>query len=247
MGIHYKGDRVLSLYLRMAAGETIHKANYCMEEKVTSRTFERDMQTLRNCLSEQYLYETVVYDKLQDTYSMEGLSQPRDLTFVEGYILLKVLLRQRLLREDELTGLTDSILSLAGATDQKTLQNVLNTAMPEYEPPDHGRAIMKTMGDLLLVISKEQKVRLSYLVKQKATEVTVYPLNLEYGNGTFYLVAELGNKGGALFDISAIESFTPLTEYFLKNQRLQEIQRTISAAVQQGTEKKYKYEELNKK
>lgn len=246
MSVHYKGDRVLSLYLRMAAGGTIHKENYCLEEDVTSRTFERDMQTLRNCLSEQYLYETVVYDKLQGTYSMERAPQPKELTFVESYLLFKVLFHQRLLREDELTGLADSILSLSGASNQQTLREMLGAAMTQYEPPDHGQAIMKIMGDLLLVIGKGQKVRLSYRIKRNTREVTVCPLSLEYGKGTFYLIADVTGKGGALFDVSAIQSFIPLAEYFLQNQRLKEIKNTIATAVRQETEKKYKYEELIK-
>lgn len=243
MGVHYKGDRILSLYLRMAAGETIHKENYCMEEEITPRTFERDIQTLRNCLSEQYCYETVLYDKVQDTYFMESSPRPRELTFVEGYLLLKILLQQQPLREDELTGLADSLVSLTSVTTRQELRKMLDDSMSQYESPNHSQAIMKTIDDLLLVIRKEQKVKLSYLVKRSAREITVSPLGLEYGKGTFYLIADMEDKEGALFSVPAIQSFIPLAEYFLKNQRLKEIQRTINTAIHQGTEKKYRYEE----
>lgn len=245
MSRHYKGDRILSLYLRMLDGEPIRKLNYTMEEGVTPRTFDRDIQTLRNCLSEHYLREEIRYDKIRDVYYMTDPPRPPSLTLVEGYLLIKALLYDRILRDDEIAGLADSVLPFIKEPDRKVLQDMLQRNIPHYTGPPHGQALMKLIEDLLLVIRKKQKIRLRYDLGSGQKEMDVLPLALEHGEHEIYFLFCSDHNGiGATIEISKIHSFTLLPTHFLADEKMRALQEKMSNAVQMGTEEKYTVKEM---
>lgn len=245
MSRHYKGDRILSLYLRMLDGEPIRKFNYTMEEGVTPRTFDRDIQTLRNCLSEHYLREEIRYDKTKDVYYMEDPPRPASLTLVEGYLLIKALLYDRILRDDEIAGLADSVLPFIKEPDRKALRDILQSDILHYTGPSHGQALMKLMEDLLLVIRKRQKIRLRYDLGSGQKEMDVLPLALEHGGNEIYFLFCIDYDGsGATIEISKIHSFVLLPTHFLVDEKMKALQEKMSNAVQNGLEENYKIKEM---
>ncbi len=245
MSRHYKGDRILSLYLRMLDGESIHKLNYTLEEGVTPRTFDRDIQTLRNCLSEHYLGVEVLYDKARDSYRISDLPTAGSLSFVEGYLLLKALLHDQILRDDEIAGLADSILPLIRGPDRKALQEIFQGDILRYVSPPHGQALMKLMEDLLLVIRKQQKICLRYDLGAGQHKKNVLPLALEHGeNEVYFLFSVDQDGGGAAIELSKIHSFTLLSAHFSMDENLRMQQEEMSRAIQNGLQENYKIKEM---
>lgn len=244
MSKHYKGDRILSLYLRMADGKEVQKLNYCQEESITARSFDRDIQTLRNCLSEHYLGEEIIYDKAGNCYYLQSAPKPKEITNTEIYLLLKMLLHDRVLRDDEAAGLSDVLISMARPTEQAELREIFRSEIARYEPPQHGQAIMKILGDLLLMIRQRRKIQLEYHIGKHAQRVIVCPLALEYSDNVIFLSAAMeqdGTRRGVLFDISGIHSFLPLSTYYTFDDPMQRLQGKISDSIRQGMSKKYKY------
>ncbi len=245
MSQQHRGDRILALYLRMRDGESIRKMNYTLEEGVTPRTFDRDIQTLRNCMSEHYLREEICYDKVRDAYYMTNHSGARELSLVEGYLLVKALLQDRILRDDEIAGLADSVISMTRGSERKQLQELVQGDILRYISPDHGQAIMKLTDDLLLMIRRRQKIRLRYGSGSKQSEIEVLPLALEHGaHELYFLFATKAGDRGALLEVPKIHSFQPLSDYFNMDERMEQMQKEMRCAVQKEQVGKYKIEEM---
>lgn len=246
MSQQHRGDRILSLYLRLRDGEAIRKSSYVLEEEVTPRTFDRDIQTLRNGLSDHYLREEILYDKVRDAYYMSHHTSVRELSLVEGYLLLKVLLQDNALRDDEVAGLADAVISLTRENERKILQGLLREDILRYASPDHGLALMKLMGDLLLMIERRQKIRLRVDAGFGQRELDVLPLALEHGPGAFYLLffMEGGEGRGTLIEAQKIHSFLPLPVHFSVDEGMKQVKREMRFAIQVGQQSRYKKKEM---
>ncbi len=217
MGRQQKSDRILNLYLRLLRGEVINKQNYAMTEEVTLRTFERDIQTLRNCLSDAFSYEQVLYDSTKGGYCLQSQEKPCGLSLIEGFFLLHALQYHGALREDEAAGLRASVLAQLPGSEQAILCGLLPD-MSQYRSPTHNQAIMKMVQDLLLMILKKRKIKIQCSGPGREEELTVLPLEITCEGQSFFLIAAnaLEDEGPCLLlDISTIRAFIPLQEYFL--------------------------------
>ena len=222
MGRQLKSDRVFHLYLRLSRGEVINKQNYAMAENVTLRTFERDIQTLRNCLSDAFSYEQVLYDSAKGGYYLQGREKPRGLSLVEGFFLLHALQYHGALREDEAAGLRSSVLAQLPGNEQAALSRLMPD-MSQYRSPPHNQAIMKMVQDLLLMILEKRKIKIQYYGPSEEEELTVLPLEIICQEQSFFLIAAKApdDEGPCLLlDISTIRAFIPLREYFLVSDSL---------------------------
>lgn len=67
-----KVERVLMLFWQLYSGMRVSKATFCFEMDITPRTFDRDIEAIRNFLSDGYLGQEVVFDRMSNTYRMTG-------------------------------------------------------------------------------------------------------------------------------------------------------------------------------
>lgn len=225
MGKQFKSDRVFSLYLRLLKGEVINKQNYVLEEKVTPRTFERDIQTIRNCLSDAFLFDEILYDSKKDGYYLRGGDKPKGLSLIEGFFLLHALQYHGALREDEAAGLRNSVLAQLSKPDQDILQDI-TPDMSQYCPPSHKQAIMKMVQDLLLMIRERRNIKVQYPSNVEEDGLVVSPLEIVCGGQAFFLIAAVAHsveEKCVLLDISMIRAFVPTQEYFIVNDSLQAV------------------------
>jgi predicted DNA-binding transcriptional regulator YafY len=63
-----KALRVTILYSHLMDGERMNKDAFCMEYGISTRTFDRDIEIIRNALSELYSAREVVYDRKTNEY-----------------------------------------------------------------------------------------------------------------------------------------------------------------------------------
>lgn len=58
-----KSARLLSIYARLLSGQTLGKAELAVEYNVTTRSIQRDIESLRYFLADQGLAQDVVFDR----------------------------------------------------------------------------------------------------------------------------------------------------------------------------------------
>ncbi len=62
--------RILKLYDALAGGQLIKKSTYCMENGISERTFDRDIEKIRNYLSESFSGKEVLYLTGENAYGL---------------------------------------------------------------------------------------------------------------------------------------------------------------------------------
>lgn len=68
-----KVTRVLLLFYHLSRGERVNKSNFCLEYKITGRTFDRDVEDIRLFLSELYTSSELVFDRATNSYIITNL------------------------------------------------------------------------------------------------------------------------------------------------------------------------------
>lgn len=181
-----KATRVLMLYHRLLQGEHIDKAEFSLEHGINERTFDRDIEDIRVFLSDIYSIEEVVYDVETKSYSMtEEKMKPLDR--MEATVILKILLSSESLREDEMNGLINSILSVVNKTDKQILSDYLSYEQERYLSQEK-EAIIKIIVDLYAVIRQGMDIEIQINdCNEKVVKKQVSPLEIVLEDKMFYL------------------------------------------------------------
>ena len=108
-----KAGRELLLFNAFISGKKVNKADFVEEHHINDRTFERDIENIRNILAEVHSAAEIKFDKTENFYYMQGihLHENNGLSAVEAVTVLKVLLPSKALRKDEMYGLARSLFA----------------------------------------------------------------------------------------------------------------------------------------
>lgn len=202
-----KVERVLMLFWQLYSGIRVSKAAFCFEMDITPRTFDRDIEDIRNFLSDGYLGQEVVFDRMSNTYRMTG-SIKKTLTEVEYTAITVILLGSKALRADEMNGL---VRSLGKLTEHRAegLKTEIVRMLCEYVETAHYNAILKMQWDLFQCIKRKVIIRMQYLNEQgEGEEKVVIPCVLFFDSYHFRLRA-VAFKGGGMkeYYVDRIEAF----------------------------------------
>ena len=96
-----KSARLLSIYARLLSGQTLGKAELAVEYNVTTRSIQRDIESLRYFLADQGLAQDVVFDRTAKGYRLANII-PKGLSNSEILAVCKILLESRSMRKDEM-------------------------------------------------------------------------------------------------------------------------------------------------
>lgn len=213
-----KNTRILMLYQRLLNGQHVDKASYVVEHGINERSFDRDIEDIRIFLSEIYSTNEVVYDKLTKSYYLTR-KMPKYIDCMDATTMAMILLSSKTLRKDEMNGLVKIILSMVSSTDADVILKTLSCTMERYESHTTS-AILKLIGDLCRVISKDTDIELSMVSDNgENVKVKVSPLEIELNDSIFYLVCarELDFAKIAQIKIEEIKSFKVLNSIFAKS------------------------------
>lgn len=217
-----KTMRVLALFYRLLKGERVRKRTFANDHKVTERSIERDLQHIRNLLSEECVGSEVLFDKIADTYYLNGNSSHRLMSMEEVLLLAEILISSRCLRKDEMKGMFNALSEIVNHNERKYVREILNRTLKEYVSPPHEKAILKMFGDLITVIENHQEIKLFYTSIDSAEieEVCiVQPLAVKFLEYHFYLIAyrkENKNVVPELFRLDRIHCFERREKVFEK-------------------------------
>lgn len=63
-----KVTRMLKLYYQLLVGKNLNKENFCEENGISERSFDRDIEDIRLFLSDEQAYCELEYDRKNNTY-----------------------------------------------------------------------------------------------------------------------------------------------------------------------------------
>ncbi len=217
-----KVGRVLGLFWQLYNGLKINKDSFCLEMGIDKRTFERDIEDIRNFLSEMYIGQDISYDRRSNVYYMTGTIK-RLLTEVEYTAIITILLGSRGLRKDEMEGLVHSLervsehVGLPAYGSEKEIYGKYQENLPV-------NALLKMQWDLYQCIKRHLVIRIHYLesdICNNETEEEVIPKAVFFDDNHFMLKAlRLQTYADEKYYVEQIQGFEVLRAVSLQENRL---------------------------
>lgn len=196
-----KGMRLLYLYQDLTDGRGIQKQEAAVRFCVNERSIQRDIEDLRNFLSEQNPPMEVRYVPAKKRYYLMSNEQVF-LTCGEALAVCKVLLDSRSMKKAELDTILDKLLSVCLLPeDKKTVKRTIDNEQLYYIEPHHGKRLTEQLWTLAQAIQTTSVLQVRYRTQTgKEKQRTLHPVGLMFSEFYFYLTAFIE-------DIDRTESF----------------------------------------
>ena len=143
-----KSGRLLEIYSRLVNGETLNKQTLADQYNVSSRSIQRDMESLRCFLSDQMLSQDIIFDFKSGGYRLVDADSKR-LSNSEILAVCKILLDSRSLRKDEMIPILDKLVECCvPANNQRMVNDLLSNEKFHYIEPHHQKSVLDTLWKL---------------------------------------------------------------------------------------------------
>lgn len=215
-----KVDRVLKIYDKLISGETVSKKELADEFNVNLRTIQRDIEDIRNYLSDNYEAETILYDHKQNGYYLDG-NKKDILSTVEIFSIIKILLESRAFCKEEMQGIVNSIFSYVPKLETKSIKTLVLNELYHFKPVTHEKPMLKMIWDLGQCILRKEAIEIEFMkLNGEKSKRGIYPLAIVFSEFYFYLVAKIEDSKynePAFFRIDRIEKFKLLNKKYVLN------------------------------
>lgn len=220
-----KSARLLDLYARFISGQTLNKQDLASEYGVTTRSIQRDMESLRCFLMEKGLSQEIIYDRRHGGYRMVS-SVPSGLTNSEILAVCKILLESRSMRRDEMLPILDKLVDCAVPPEQRqAVKLLIGNEKLHYIEPHHGKSILNGLWEIGQAVKEQRVMEIEYERMKAPKLVTrrVQPVGIMFSEYYFYLTAFLENKDNfenpddlfpTIYRLDRIRGFKVLDEHF---------------------------------
>lgn len=213
-------SRVLHIYRRLCRGEIIYKAVEADSFHVTEKTIQRDIEDIRDFLSEvQRESETseLLYSRANKGYVMKQAAE--QLTSSDVLAIAKVLLESRAFCRQEIDGLLHKLLFHISPEERKKVQTIIANEQFHYRPLQHGKALLDVIWCLSQAVKHQRLVRLEYKKEQETGSFTrvVEPQGIIFSEYYFYLIACIHDAHydfPAIYRVDRIQDLTTLEDGF---------------------------------
>lgn len=205
-----KVERILALFLQLYSGGSVNKSSFSLEYGISERSFDRDIEDIRNFLADNFSSKEIVFDKTSNLYFMTKTAR-KELSEVEFAAILVVLLGSKALRKDEMAGLINQLYQISERNDTFTPE-MLRKLIVEYPDNAHQSATLKMQWDLVKCIQEEKVIRVHYHPSaEEYQEITLIPRRVYYEENAFILRAIVVEQGKAReeihLEVDQIEAF----------------------------------------
>ena len=201
-------ERLLTIFLRLQAGQRLSKAQLSEEFEIDNRTAQRYISNLKSFLQDQHIHNTEIkFDTLDNTYRLIGKT-----TFNKKDILVisKILLENRALNESELKSLLENLLSLLSIEEQKEIEAIIGSERYNYKSLTNDKDRIDTIWFLSEAIRRKQMLEIEYKAPLKDVKShIIFPVSLYYDAHYFYLVAyHLKHEKYTTYRVDRIETLS---------------------------------------
>lgn len=220
-----KSARLLSIYARLLSGQTLGKAELAVEYNVTTRSIQRDIESLRYFLADQGLAQDVVFDRTAKGYRLANII-PKGLTNSEILAVCKILLESRSMCKDEMLPILDKLIDCAVPKEsQKAVKALIANEQRHYIEPHHHQPILNGLWELGQAVRNRQIIQIEYerMKEPRLVSRRVQPAGIMFSEYYFYLTAFLEKRENfetpedlfpTIYRIDRIRSFQVLNEHF---------------------------------
>lgn len=206
-------ERLLTIFLRLQAGERLSKARLSTEFGVDPKSIQRDISRLKGTIEEnRNLGLEIIFDTSDNTYRLIGktIFNKKDIL-----VISKILLENRALNKSELYSLLEDLLSLLSIKEKKEVEAIIRSERYNYKSLSNDKNRIDTIWILSEAIRREQMLEIEYKAPLKdAKSHIIFPVSLYYDAHYFYLVAyHLKHGKHTTFRVDRIEN---LSESYVK-------------------------------
>ena len=216
-----KGLRILSMYDRLQKGEVLVKSKEAEHFGVSSRTIQRDINTIRfytESSTDIASTSGIEFDQIQKGYRMV---RARRSWLLEDEVLAitKVLLESRGFAKEELVPIVEKIILHCNPDDRKYVHEMIRNELHHYTPVSHNVFLTKKLWELNQAVREKRVTELTYRKEGTTDPVArlVQPVGIIFSEFYFYLLAymkEYKFDFPTIYRIDRIQSYSVLDEHF---------------------------------
>jgi predicted DNA-binding transcriptional regulator YafY len=195
-----KIGRVLDIYTKLMNGYIVNKAELANRYGVNERSIQRDIDEIRNFLSDNSSREgienTVIYDRLKKGYRLEQLYRLR-LKNSEILAICKILLDSRAFTKKEMEDMLDKLIECCvPPVNQKTVTDLIRNEEFHYVELQHRTVFIDRMWDIGQAIQQSLYIDIDYRRTKDNLVVKrhVKPVAIMFSEYYFYLTAFIDDK-----------------------------------------------------
>lgn len=190
-----KMERILSMYTTLMEGGFLYKAQEAEKYGVSPRSIQRDIEEIRNFLSQNVkdagIINTVEYDRTKDAYHLVQASKMK-FTNSEILAICKILLDSRAFTKKEMDSMLQRLVDCcAKPENHKLVKELIQNEQFYYVPPQHNTVFIDTMWKIGEAIQECRYVEIEYQ-KMKGQEIVkrkLKPVSILFSEFYFYMTA----------------------------------------------------------
>ncbi len=222
-----KGDRMLSIYLRLQNGQIISKKKEAERFQVCTKTIECDIGALNALLRIEYPLHKIEHDKTLGGYYLDGKSSM--LTNSEILAVCKILLESRSMPKQDMYLLLDKLVACCvPPNNRKNVGDLIRNERHHYIEPHHGISILNRLWEIGAAVNQQLVLEIDYekLKGHETVHRVIEPVGIMFSEYYFYLTAfirdidrkkEFQNPDDlfpTIYRIDRIKSFQVTNEHF---------------------------------
>ncbi len=200
--------RLLQMHECLSKGEKIVKDNTIADFGIPSKTFQRDIDSLRLYYTERGGGE-LVYDRKDNCYRLKAKSIK--LTKEEVLAICKVLIESRAFNQTEFNEIIGKLLQQCEAAEGMVVKSLIANEQVNYIQLQHGKPLVKILWELAECITKQIVINFFYKrLDGTILNHEVKPVGLMFSEFYFYLIgfmADDSKKFPTVFRIDRINGF----------------------------------------
>lgn len=210
-----KAFRLLQMHELLCRGEPIIKSKALIEFGIPSKTFQRDIDSLRSYYLGQNDRE-LVYDRKNNCYRL--IDYTNQLTKQEIFAICKILIESRAFNKAEFQTIIQKILDLCEPSATKAVQSMIANEQTYYLPLQHGKPLLNPLWRLAESVARQKVVRFSYKrLDDTVRRHEVKPVGIMFSEFYFYLIAFMADdskKFPTVFRVDRMDDLEELEQGF---------------------------------
>jgi predicted DNA-binding transcriptional regulator YafY len=154
-----KAFRLLQMHERLSKGESIIKDTALSDFGTPSKTFQRDIESLRFYYSEQGAGD-LVYDRKANCYRLKAQSDR--LTKQEVFAVCKVLIESRAFNKAEFNAIIGKLLQQCEVAESRAVKSLIANEQVNYLPLQHGKPLIDVLWEISECVIEQSIIKFFY-------------------------------------------------------------------------------------
>lgn len=186
-----QSSRILSMYDRLSKGSVLTKKVEADRFQVSEKTIQRDIEWIRNYLSEEKVHESLIYCRTARGYKLAFEGNDDNLQNEEILAIAKVLIESRAFPKNEMDNLIQKLTALSQTEEREFIQQILLNEKHLYVDLQHEKSLFPLLWDLAKAVHTKKHVKIRYKRESNTcdAERILKPVGLIFSEYYFYLVA----------------------------------------------------------